>query len=95
MTTATSDATAPLPTDEPTNAELAAAATIRPLEQLPSPCVVKGDPKHFSQPTLKALSPADQQVVLQRAAGTSETAINAALVGFLQERRASAKPSAS
>ena len=79
--------TAPLPTDEPTDAELAAASTIRPLDQLPSPVVVVGDPPVLSQLSLKALSLADQKIVMDRANGTSEGAINAALFGFLRERR--------
>lgn len=86
-----SDTPAPLPTDEPTSEELAAASTIRPLDQLPSPWEVKGHPKMISQPTLKALSPSDQQVVRERANGTSDAAVDAALFGFLRERSREAR----
>jgi hypothetical protein len=77
----------PLPTDEPTAAEMAAAGAIRPLEQLPSPWTVKGNPKAISEPTLSGLSPADQQTVMERAGSTDPKAVNAALMDFLKERQ--------
>ena len=75
------------PDEEPTVEELAAAATMRPLDQLPSPWVVKGDPAVLSAPTLEALSPADRQAVMNRAGTNDPKAINAALNGFLRERQ--------
>jgi hypothetical protein len=76
----------PLPDDEPTAAEMAAAGTIRPLEQLPSPWIVKGDPKVLSEPTLSALSPDQQKLVLERAGGTDAASLDRALKDFLLER---------
>lgn len=81
------DNTTPLPSDEPTVAELAAAGAIRPLDQLPSPWTVKGEPAILSQPTLDALSGADQKVVLERAGSNHPDAISKALDGFLRERQ--------
>jgi hypothetical protein len=79
--------TTPTPIDEPTAAELAAAGTIRPLDQIPSPWTVKGNPPIISQPSLDALSPADQQAVLERAGSSDPTALQKALLGFLQDRQ--------
>jgi len=75
------------PDEEPTAAEVAAAGTIRPLDQLPSPWVVKGEPAFVSAPTLEALSPADQQTVRQRAGSSRPEAISSALNAFLRERQ--------
>jgi hypothetical protein len=75
------------PDEEPTAEELASAAAMRPLDQLPSPWVVKGEPALISAPTLEALSPADRQSVLSRAGSNDPKAINAALNSFLRGRQ--------
>ena len=80
------DETTPLPSDEPTAEEVAVAATVRPLEQLPSPWEVTGNPRILSEPTLEALSPADREAVLQRAGSDKPEAISGALKAFLHER---------
>jgi hypothetical protein len=77
----------PTSTDEPTAAEIAAAGVIRPLDALPSPWIVKGEPRILSQPTLEALSPADQKVVMERAGSSNPEAISNALNGFLRDRQ--------
>jgi hypothetical protein len=76
------------PDEEPTAAEIAAAGTIRSLDQLPSPWVMKGEPSVISAPTLEALSPADQQKVLESAGSTNPTAVGRALNEFLRKRSA-------
>jgi hypothetical protein len=48
---------------------------------------VKGEPSVISAPTLEALSPADQQTVIQKAGSTDPTAVGRALNAFLRERR--------
>lgn len=80
-------ASTPVSTDEPTAAEIKAAGVIRPLDQLPSPWIVKGEPSILSQPTIEALSPADQKVVMERAGSGNPDAISRALNGFLRERQ--------
>jgi len=75
------------PDDEPTAAEVAAAGTLRPLDQLPSPWTIKGEPAVVSTPTLEALSPTDRQTVIDRAGSSDPAAINTALNTFLRERQ--------
>lgn len=75
------------PDEEPTAAELAAAGTMRPIEQLPSPWIVKGNPAVISAPTLEALSQADRQTVLSSAGTNDPKAVEAALHGFLKDRQ--------
>lgn len=79
--------TAPAPDDEPTPEEIAAAGTIRPIDDIPSPWIVKGTPAILSAPTLSALSPDDQKAVRERAGSTDERAIQSALTEFLKDRQ--------
>jgi len=83
----------PNPDDEPTVEELAAASSIRPLDGLPSNWTVKGNPSHpgFLTPSISALSPNDQTIVRQRAGSADPEAVQKALLGFLQEKRAEAR----
>jgi hypothetical protein len=77
------------PDEEPTAAEIKAAGVIRSLDQLPSPWVVKGEPTVvIREPTLEALSPADQQTVIKNAGSTDPTAVSRALNAFLRDRSA-------
>lgn len=76
----------PSPDEEPTAEELAAASAIRPLEELPSPWTIKGNPRMTSEVSLSALSPADQQAVREAAGTNDPDAIQAALHGFLRQR---------
>jgi hypothetical protein len=77
------------PDDEPTAEEVAAAGAMRPLEELPSPWTVKGNPKMLEKPSLGALSPEDRRTVIDRASGSNDPeALNAALHDFLRERSA-------
>lgn len=81
--------TPPSPAEEPTPQEIAAAGVIRPLEELPSPWQVKGNPRMIEEPTLAALSPEDRQKVIQNASRSNDPdALNVALHGFLRERSA-------
>ena len=76
----------PSPDNEPTAEEIAAAGAMRPLEELPSPFEVIGNPPMIAEPTLAALSPEDRRKVIDRAAGSGPDALNVALHGFLRER---------
>lgn len=82
--------TAPAPDDEPTPEEFAAASHIRPLEDLPSNWTVKGNPTILA-PTLAALSPDQQAVVLERAGSADPKALDDALRTFLREKSAEAR----
>ncbi|MBB6123247.1 hypothetical protein [Sphingobium subterraneum] len=78
------------PAAEPTAEELAAASYIRPLEELPSNWTVKGDPKILT-PSISALSPDDQKVVMERAGSADPEAVHAALITVLREKSVDAR----
>lgn len=82
---------APLPEDEPTEDELAAASAMRPIEELPSAWTVRGNPRMLAEPTLKALSPEDQQTVREAAGSSDPDAIQSALISFLRDKQAQSR----
>jgi hypothetical protein len=76
------------PEDEPTEAEIAEARAMRPIEDLPSNFTVKGNPQMLAElPPLTAFSQEDRQAIRQAAGSDAPEAIQGAILDFLQERR--------